>query len=345
MTLGQDLTPEQVDQLFFQPNPSFTGNATFTYTATDDLGNISSPAIVTIPVTSPPANKPPIAGDNQATTNPEIPVTLSILNNDSDPEGSLDTDSVTITSLPSRGRVNVNGDGTVTYKPNPGFTSGTDTFSYEVCDAGAPPLCDTAQVIINVPIPADPPPIALHRKAPPTPNNQTVQLPPLLADDNGTVVSYTITRLPPTEQGILYLGDPAAGGTPITVGQKLTLEQTNQIFFQPEPSFIGNASFAYTATDNVGGVGDSALFIVPVTAPPNSPPIANDRRASTNPETPVTISILSNDSDPDDNLDPKSVTITASPTNGSVIVNPDGTVTYTPNPEFTTGTDIFTYQI
>ncbi|HMS53636.1 MAG TPA: Ig-like domain-containing protein, partial [Chitinophagales bacterium] len=41
----------------------------------------------------------------------------------------------------------VNGDGTFTYTPNPGFT-GTDSFTYKICD---PVLgCDEAIVVINV---------------------------------------------------------------------------------------------------------------------------------------------------------------------------------------------------
>ena len=41
---------------------------------------------------------------------------------------------------------------------------------------------------------------------------------------------------------------------------------------------------------------------------------------------------------------PPAVTITTPPTNGTAVVNPDGTVTYTPNPGFT-GTDAFNYVI
>lgn len=57
--------------------------------------------------------------------------------------------------------------------------------------------------------------------------------------------------------------------------------------------------------------------------------------------TPVTIFVLSNDSDPDG--DPLTITATTDGANGTV--STDGTsVTYTPNASFT-GSDSFTYTI
>ena len=54
----------------------------------------------------------------------------------------------------------------------------------------------------------------------------------------------------------------------------------------------------------------------------------------------VTINLAGNDQDADDGIDPGSITIVNGPQNGSVTVNPDGTVTYTPNIG-----DSFTYTI
>ncbi len=54
--------------------------------------------------------------------------------------------------------------------------------------------------------------------------------------------------------------------------------------------------------------------------------------------------LLGNDTDP--NGDPLSLNTTpvSGTTNGTVVINPDGTYTYTPDPGFT-GTDQFTYTI
>jgi hypothetical protein len=74
----------------------------------------------------------------------------------------------------------------------------------------------------------------------------------------------------------------------------------------------------------------------------NRPPNAVDDTATTEENTPVTIAVLANDSDPDGN--PLTVTGASDPPHGSVVVNPDNTITYTPDSGFT-GTDSFTYTI
>jgi hypothetical protein len=58
----------------------------------------------------------------------------------------------------------------------------------------------------------------------------------------------------------------------------------------------------------------------------------------------ISIDLAANDTDPDDALDPNSIVITSGPSNGSVIVNGDGTVDYTHDGSETIG-DSFTYTI
>lgn len=70
-------------------------------------------------------------------------------------------------------------------------------------------------------------------------------------------------------------------------------------------------------------------------------PDANADMASTTTVTPVTVAVLANDTDP--NGDALTV-ISAVAANGSVVINADGTVTYTANAGFT-GTDTITYTI
>jgi serine protease AprX len=72
------------------------------------------------------------------------------------------------------------------------------------------------------------------------------------------------------------------------------------------------------------------------------PPVANDDTATTQQNTPVTINVLANDEDIDS--DPLSVTAASDPANGSATINPDNTITYTPDTGFA-GQDTFTYTI
>ncbi|HEY5650101.1 MAG TPA: Ig-like domain-containing protein, partial [Acidimicrobiia bacterium] len=73
----------------------------------------------------------------------------------------------------------------------------------------------------------------------------------------------------------------------------------------------------------------------------NTPPFASDDSAITSQDTPITIDVLANDFD--SNGDPLSVDGTTAPANGTVAINADNTVTYTPNAGFV-GNDAFTYQ-
>jgi len=88
------------------------------------------------------------------------------------------------------------------------------------------------------------------------------------------------------------------------------------------------------------GIGNElAVFIERTIVNTTAPVIANDS-ASTAIETAVTISVLANDIDVEG--DALTVTNLTQPANGSVALNPDNTVTYTPDTGFS-GTDTFTY--
>jgi Cadherin-like domain len=76
-------------------------------------------------------NRDPIAAGYTATTAREVPVTINVLANDSDPDGDpLEVVSVT---QGTDGEVVLNDDGTVTYTPAEGF-DGTDSFAYTIDD-------------------------------------------------------------------------------------------------------------------------------------------------------------------------------------------------------------------
>jgi large repetitive protein len=113
----------------YTPDDGFTGTDTFTYTISDGRGGTSS-ASVTITVTE-TANRPPVAGDDAATTKRNRRVTIHVLRNDSDPDG--DALRVASATSPRTGTVTVNRGRTITYTPQSGFT-GTDQFTYTVSD-------------------------------------------------------------------------------------------------------------------------------------------------------------------------------------------------------------------
>jgi ELWxxDGT repeat protein len=99
------------------------------------------------------SNDPPIAANDFGTVQAGQSVTINVLTNDSDPDGSLNASSVRIVTPPTQGTVTVNPSGSVTYAPN-ASASTSDSFSYTVDDTQggrSPPAA------VNVSITAPPP--------------------------------------------------------------------------------------------------------------------------------------------------------------------------------------------
>jgi len=92
-------------------------------------------------------NIPPVAFDDYDTTFINMPVTISILANDLDPNG--DGLEISLCKPPENGLVVINSDGTITYTPYEGHT-GADSLCYIICDNGSPSLCDSAMVYIQI---------------------------------------------------------------------------------------------------------------------------------------------------------------------------------------------------
>ena len=105
---------------------------------------------------------------------------------------------------------------------------------------------------------------------------------------------------------------------------------------------VGDA-FSYTIQDASGATSNVAAVTLTVT-PQNDAPTANPDSASVNEGSSVVIDLAGNDTDPDNALDLTSIVITSGPSNGSLVVNGDGTVTYTHDGSETVG-DAFSYTI
>ncbi|GAA0544335.1 hypothetical protein GCM10010172_27380 [Paractinoplanes ferrugineus] len=76
----------------------------------------------------------------------------------------------------------------------------------------------------------------------------------------------------------------------------------------------------------------------------NAPPVAVADSATTTHNAPVSVPVLTNDSDPDDAPATLTVSIVSGPAQGAAVVAADGSVTYTPVPGWA-GADHFDYQV
>jgi len=112
------------------------------------------------------------------------------------------------------------------------------------------------------------------------------------------------------------------------------------ITYTPEANFNGVGGFTYMVSDGHGGTATSSVSVT--VTPVNDAPSAADDVAVTAGDTAVTVQVLANDSDPDG--DSLLVSTVTAPQHGTVAVNADGSVEYTPAASYL-GTDSFGYTI
>ena len=94
-------------------------------------------------------NETPIAAADSASSTNSAAVTINVLTNDSDADGTLVPQSVRIATSPAHGTAAVTANGSLVYTPAAGF-SGSDTFSYTVDDnQGATSNASTVTVAVT----------------------------------------------------------------------------------------------------------------------------------------------------------------------------------------------------
>jgi len=306
---------ESDNTITYTPNSEFFGNDSFNYTVTDANGDADE-ATVSLTITQ-AASGIPVATDDETSTTENTAVSIDLLSNDS---GLADVPVVvTISTNPTNGTVVVESDNTITYTPDSEFF-GNDSFSYTVTDANGD--ADEADVAITVTEDTNVVPVATNDEASTT-ENTAVSI-DVLSNDTGlndVPVVVTIST------------NPTNGS--------VVVEDDNTVTYTPNDAFSGSDSFSYTVTD-ANGDADNADVAVTVSEDTNIMPVATDDEASTTENTAVSIDVLSNDTGLEDA--PVIVTISTNPTNGSVVVESDNTVTYTPNDAFS-GSDSFSYTV
>jgi hypothetical protein len=132
----------------YTPRLNFNGNDSFTYVVQDTLGAFSNVATVSITVN--PVNDPPTAVNDVASVNINNSVIISVLANDTDPEGNISPSTVTIVTppAPALGTATPQANGTVIFAAG-GAPGGVATFTYTVAD-GAGGVSNLATVTVNV---------------------------------------------------------------------------------------------------------------------------------------------------------------------------------------------------
>jgi hypothetical protein len=292
-----------------------------------DNGTQANRPVLNVTFTTP--NDPPVANNDQATTDEDTQSVIDILSNDTDSDGNVDPSTVTITGGPTNGTItNINStNGNVTYEPDNDF-NGDDSFTYTVEDNNGA-TSNEATVDITV----------LSVNDSPTANNDT----PGTNEDNSVIIDI-LNNDSDIDDGI----DPSTvtvTGSPSN-GSITNINTTNgNITYQPDADYNGDDSFSYTVNDNSGATSNQAEVNITI-QPVNDSPTASDDNPTTNEDITLIINILNNDDDIDDGLNSATVIVTDGPSNGTItnINNSNGQITYEPDNNYN-GDDSFTYTV
>ncbi|EJG0909577.1 tandem-95 repeat protein [Vibrio parahaemolyticus] len=292
----------------YTPNDNYHGTDSFTYIVTS--GGVSESTTVRVDVT--PVNDAPVAKDDTAITDEDTPVTIDVLPNDTDVDGDkLSIQSASV--IEAQGKVEIV-DGKLVFTPAENF-NGDAEITYTVTDGS---LTDQATVKVTVNAVNDTPVVESNIA------DQT------LAEDF-TPYSIDLNTAFSDVDGELTFSVSGNSNIQVAIVNGIAT-------ITPTADWNGSETLTFTATDPSGeSVSQPVNFTVT--------PVADIEADKTTvvEDTPTIIKVLGNDTFEGKD---KVVSLDAEngPKNGTVIVNSDGTVTYTPNDNYV-GEDTFTYVV
>jgi hypothetical protein len=274
-----------------------------------------------------PLNLPPTADTIRYTAFQNAPHDVNVLLATSDPNGDPLTISVVGTYDPSLTVTQTsNGAYTVT-----GTTLGTYPIVYQVCDTSIYPinvLCDTAVIFANI--------ITVNTLVnhPPQANND-------YATTTGIQPAIVNVRGNDSDPDGNPLSIPALSGSSTTPHGRFSVNSDGTVTFQPNSGLAQGIYYdtvnycIYDITTIAPQPLQSCAILVVTTnvvdVVSNRPPVAVNDHVIVAQNTPVTVNVKGNDSDPDgDNLG--TPTILTATSNGTITtVSSNGNVTYVPN--------------
>ena len=313
----------------YQAGLNFNGTDFFTYRAVDSGTPSLQSDVTTVFINVNAVNDAPVAMDDTFSVNEDATLTIAapgVLFNDNDPDGNLL--SAVLMDAPMHGSLTLNSDGSFTYIPTANY-NGQDTFTYVASDGKLNSGLATVTITIN-------------------PVNDA----PVGTTDNYNVDEDTLLTVP--APGVLTNDTDVDGDTLTAVlvngpqhtsnGGSFTLNADGSFTYQAGLNFNGTDFFTYRAVDSgtPSLQSDVTTVFINVNAV-NDPPVAVDDTYATNEDVPLVISapgVLQNDTDADG--DKLTAVQMNGPSHGSVVLNSDGSFTYTPNANYN-GPDSFTY--
>jgi hypothetical protein len=268
--------------------------------------------------------RPPVAANDSVSVTTIDPISISVLQNDRDPDGSLNPASVVIVEPPTYGTAQVDpATGVITYQVGSARPP-SDSFLYTVRDnSGA--VSNAARVTVSLSSGVNQPPVAGLITA-------------TISEDQVTSIAYQ-NSVSDWENSLDWASVEIVSGP----GQGVaTVDAAARSFrYTPNANYSGPDAFAYRIADTLGLYSSVANVAVTV-APVNDPPTAGSDRFVTAQSTSRVINVLANDTDIDNDTGTLSVFIAVQP-QGGTLTGQGTALTYSPRPGFT-GLDRFVYQ-
>jgi Fe-S cluster assembly iron-binding protein IscA len=243
----------------FETNPTFS----LTVEVTDDgVPALSDTATITVNVND--LNEPPTAVDDPVATDEDTPITILVLDNDTDPDAG---DTLTIISVSASTGAVINNGTDLSYDPTAAFNSlpqggvAIDSFTYTIQDTGG--LQSTATVTVTVGGLNDDPVaddetysavgntrLAVEKVGPFGEATYVSSLADVLDGDTDPDTGDSVSV-------VAFSGDPA--GAP--VGDFLDIAADGSFFYTPAPGHTAPTTFDYTVQDTFGGTDTGSVTI------------------------------------------------------------------------------------
>ncbi|GAB5389663.1 MAG: hypothetical protein Alpg2KO_26310 [Alphaproteobacteria bacterium] len=292
------------------PDADFFGTDTFQYQVSD--GGITSTGTVTMVVRG--VNDAPVAFDDLLTGTEDTRLQANVLDNDEDPDTNQ-TLTVSLLEDVSHGTLLLTADGRVFYDPDANY-SGMDRFTYQITDGFT---TSSADAVIEVRATNDAPVAGSGAFAGTEDDRMVETLTELVRDVDG-------------DDLIFSLGTEAEHG-------EVTVDAGGTFVYRPDADYNGPDSFHYKVSDgSVTSTGSVSLSI----GADNDAPVVLDEQFETPESVELRGNVATNDSDIDG--DDLSFEVLRNVDHGRLVLNEDGSFTYTPNGEFQ-GEDVFTYAV
>jgi large repetitive protein len=330
------------------------------YVVSDGKGGSDTGSLT---LTMAPVADPPVAANDSATLTEDTPATGTVLGNDQDPDGDvLTVQSFSVPGvaspiaagqpaiMPGIGTLTIAANGSWSFTPALHYSGPVPVATYTLADGTGntamaqlaltiTPVNDAPDANPDAASTAEDTPVSGHLLS----NDQDPDGNPL------SVVNFSVPGLP----------GPILAGTPAVIPGVgvLNINPNGSFSFTPAPDYAGAVPLVtYTIADGKGGT-DSATLALSISAS-NDAPLAGNDTATTPEDTPVSGSLLANDSDPDGNpLHVDGFRIAGVPGQfapgvpavipgiGSITIEPDGSYVFSPANNYSGSVPAITYTV